>query len=638
VPSRTRTSGPRLTFAVGLDFVILLIAAAGLLLELSGGFRTDLAGVPISAHGGGRAFGVAIVLAVVRLLVARTQPVLGLTVDRRRAWWRRVYRPDAWIVANPTPLRPSHVLWAACGLVAVGAVLLHEQVAHMRSVPDLGDPLFSVWRLNWVFHQIQGDPRPLFDTNIYYPHPLTLTYSDSMLLPALMHLPLVVIGLHPVVAYNVLLMSAFVVSGLAVFLLVAHLTGSRQAAFVSAVMFGFYPYRFEHYSHLELQMMMWMPLALLALHRFVETARLRYALATAAGIVAQLYSAMYYTVFFALYLLPVTAILLLVKRAPIRRLLPGAIAAGVLAAICAFPLMRVYEAAQGEKGERDVSAVMYYSATPADYFHAHYRSVLYGRVIKSEHPERALFPGVMALGLATAGLVPPLGPMSLVYGAGMAFAWESSLGYNGTLYPLFYKWLSPVRGMRVASRFSVLVGLSLAMFAGFGVRRLLARCSRSWQRQALVVGLTALIALDVSARLGLEPVWDAPPPIYASLPRSPKTVLAEFPIRQHVGNFTESIPFMYFSLWHWSNMIDGYSGFSPRDYADLVSRVEEVPAPRAIDALRGAGVTHVTFTCALYYSPEGCEQLLTEIEASPHFHRLVRLRWQGSSSALYEFR
>jgi hypothetical protein len=152
------------------------------------------------------------------------------------------------------------------------------------------------------------------------------------------------------------------------------------------------------------------------------------------------------------------------------------------------------------------------------------------------------------------------------------------------------------------------------------------------------VGLTALIALDVSARLGLEPVWDAPPPIYASLPRSPKTVLAEFPIRQHVGNFTESIPFMYFSLWHWSNMIDGYSGFSPRDYADLVSRVEEVPAPRAIDALRGAGVTHVTFTCALYYSPEGCEQLLTEIEASPHFHRLVRLRWQGSSSALYEFR
>ncbi|HWB31165.1 MAG TPA: hypothetical protein VG736_11735 [Vicinamibacterales bacterium] len=631
---RGRTS----TLAFALDLAALLLIAAGVLIELTGGFRIDIAGVQVSAHGGGRAFGAALLLIAARVLVDRAQPVLGLTRDHWRALWRRVYRPDAWIVPDPSPTRPSHVLWAACGLMAVGAVLLHEQLAHMRSVPDLGDPLFSVWRLNWVFHQLQGDPRPLFDTNIYYPHPLTLTYSDSMLLPALMHAPLIAAGLHPVVAYNVLFMSAFVLSGLAVFLLVAHLTGSRQAAFISATIFGFYPYRFEHYSHLELQMMMWMPLALLALHRFVETARLRYALAAAAATVAQLYSTMYYTVFFVLYLVPVTAILVRVKRAPIRRLVPGTIVAGVLAAMCAFPLMRVYEAAQGEKGERDVNAVMYYSATPADYFHAHYRSVLYGRVIKSEHPERALFPGVMALGLATAGLVPPLGPLSLVYGAGMAFAWESSLGYNGTLYPLFYKWLSPVRGMRVASRFSVLVGLSLAIFAGFGVRRLLERCPRPWQRQALVAGLTALIAIDVSARLGLEPVWDAPPPIYESVPRSPKTVLAEFPIRQHVGSFTESVPFMYFSLWHWSNMIDGYSGFSPRDYADLVTRVEDVPEPQAIDALRAAGVTHVTFSCALYYSPEGCEELLTQVEASPHFRRLVRLRWHGSTAALYELR
>jgi hypothetical protein len=622
--------------AVGLDLIIFIVAAAGVVIELTGGFRTDIAGVQISARGSSRAFSLALVLAAIRFIAFRTPPVLGLTRDRWRAQWQRLYQPDAWIVQESSPLRASHVLWAACGLIAVGAVLLHEQVLHMRSVPDLGDPLFSVWRLNWVFHQIQGDPRPLFDTNIYYPHPLTLTYSDSMLLPALMHVPLILVGLQPVVSYNILFMSAFVLSGLAVFLLVAHLTGSRQAAFISAMIFGFYPYRFEHYSHLELQMMMWMPLALLALHRFIETARLRYALAAGAATVAQLYSTMYYTVFFVLYLVPVVAILLCVRRAPIRRLLPGAIVAGVLAAICAFPLMRVYEAAQGEKGERDINAVKYYSATPADYFQAHDRSVLYRRVLRSEHPERALFPGAMALGLATAGLVPPLGPLSLVYGAGMAFAWESSLGFNGVLYPLFYDWLSPVRGMRVASRFSVLVGLSLAIFAGFGARRLLARCRTARQRQVLVAGLTALIAVDVWPHLGLEPVWDGPPPIYASLPRSPTVVLAEFPMRQHVGDFTESVPFMYFSLWHWSNMIDGYSGFSPRDYSDLVKRVEDVPDPQAIEALRGAGVTHVTFSCALYYSPEGCEQLLTAVEASPHFRRLVRLRWRGSSSALYE--
>ena len=41
---------------------------------------------------------------------------------------------------------------------------------------------------------------------------------------------------------------------MAMYLLSAHLTGSPRAAFVSAVLFGFYPFRFEHYSHLELQM------------------------------------------------------------------------------------------------------------------------------------------------------------------------------------------------------------------------------------------------------------------------------------------------------------------------------------------------------------------------------------------------
>jgi hypothetical protein len=46
----------------------------------------------------------------------------------------------------------------------------------------------------------------------------------------------------------------------------------------------------------------------------------------------------------------------------------------------------------------------------------------------------------------------------------------------------------------------------------------------------------------------------------------------------------------------------------------------------------------VTFNCALYYSPDGCEQMLTAVEASPHFQRLVRVRWRGSSAALYELR
>ncbi len=144
----------------------------------------------------------------------------------------------------------------------------------LYAVPDLGDPLFSIWRIGWVFRQLGGDPRPLFDGNIFHPERFTLAFSDAMLLPSLTTAPLLWAGVHPVVAYNLVFVSSFLLSGLAAYLVVRRLTGSAPAAFVSALLFGFYPYRFEHYSHFELQMTYWMPLALLALHRFTESRRL----------------------------------------------------------------------------------------------------------------------------------------------------------------------------------------------------------------------------------------------------------------------------------------------------------------------------------------------------------------------------
>ena len=83
-----------------------------------------------------------------------------------------------------------------------------------------------------------SDPRHLFDANIFYPERFTLTFSDPVILPALTASPLLAGGVHPVVAYNLLLMSGFWFSGFAVYLLVRHLTGSSRAAFVAALTYA----------------------------------------------------------------------------------------------------------------------------------------------------------------------------------------------------------------------------------------------------------------------------------------------------------------------------------------------------------------------------------------------------------------
>lgn len=504
----------------------------------------------------------------------------------------------------------------------------------MDSVPDLGDPLFSIWRFGWVYHKLLGDPRPLFSPNIFHPHQLTLTYSDSMLLPALTTVPLLALGLHPVIAYNVVLVCSFVVSAFAMYLLVERLSGSPGAAFISALLFGFYPYRFEHYSHFELQMTYCMPLALLALHRFMTTARVRDAVTAGILSAAQLYCSMYYAVFFTFYVAALLLIIGLLARPRLRQLLGPAAIAGALALLLAWPLARAYSAAH--LGDREVPTVTLYSATVSDYLRAPSRSAMWAdHGLPGRQAERALFPGVMALLLAAIALVPPLGVTRAAYAGALLVAFEVSRGFNSPPYPYLYEWLPFVRGLRVPARSSILVGLSLALLAGFGVRRLLAGRSR-WVSRGVLGVLTVAIAIDLRPALRLQPVWPEPPPIYGLVAGSQDVVLAEFPFGGKPHGFTANVPFMYFSLWHWAQMINGYSGRYPPNHVEFEAAIQEFPHPPTIDLLRARGATHVSVNCALYRG--GCDRLCERLDAMPEFRLVSSGKWQGQPVRLYELK
>jgi hypothetical protein len=525
----------------------------------------------------------------------------------------------------------KHAALASLGIALVLVVILHEQVRHPASVPDLGDPLFSMWRTGWVNHQLVTDPRHLFDANIFHPERLTLTLSDPIVLPALTAAPLLAVGLPPAVAYNLLLFSGFWFSGIAVYLLVHRLTGSARAAFIAGLTYACYSYRFEHYSHLELQMTQWMPLALLALHLFVATGRWPYALALAMAGVAQLYSSMYYAVFFLVYAAAVGVGLLAVHRPRLGRLLPPLAVCGVLAALLAWPLARAFTAAEPMKGIRGEEEVRSYSARPSDYLRANKYSVLWSSVLRRPVPERTLFPGAAPLALAAVGVAPPLGALPLIYTAGLLVAFDGSLGLNGVSYPFYYRWLSPFRGLRSPARFAALVGLTLAILAGFGAQRALRwRASPGYQR-AMFAALIAFVMIDAWPALTLTPVWKEPPSFYRTLQKMPRVVLAEFPVPY---DETLNIPFMYFSLWHWQPMVNGYSGFIPMSYADLTKALVPFPAPSALAALRAHGVTYLTVNCGLGY--EGCEETLRRMRQSPSLRLLDDATWEGHAVDLFE--
>ena len=123
------------------------------------------------------------------------------------------------------------------GLTLLTLAAFQQQVRDLYAVPDRGDPLFSIWRMAWVRHQLSTDPRHLFDANIFYPLRATLTYSDSMILPALATAPLSWLRVHPVVAYNIALLASFVCPGVAAYVLARGLGTEPLGAWIAAVAF-----------------------------------------------------------------------------------------------------------------------------------------------------------------------------------------------------------------------------------------------------------------------------------------------------------------------------------------------------------------------------------------------------------------
>ena len=99
------------------------------------------------------------------------------------------------------------------------ALMAWQQLSAFYAVGDTGDPLFSVWRLSWVAHQLPRDPLHLFDANIFFPELRTLAYSDAMLATSLMAAPLLWLGVHQLVVYNTVLLLSFAASGVAMYAL-----------------------------------------------------------------------------------------------------------------------------------------------------------------------------------------------------------------------------------------------------------------------------------------------------------------------------------------------------------------------------------------------------------------------------------
>jgi hypothetical protein len=497
---------------------------------------------------------------------------------------------------------------------ALAAVLTYPQVRHLgTSVPFHPDPYFSMWRLNWVAHALVEHPTRLFEANIFYPAHDTLAYSDAMLLPGILLAPLFLAGVNAVAVYNVTLLGAMVLSALAAFALARTLTNSVPAGIVAGTIYAFAPYRFDHYMHLELQIVFWVPVGLIAVHRISDTARLRDGLGFGAMMVAQAFSCLYIALFFTAYCAVFIPALWLVRSGRSRRLgvAPLAVAAGLtLAAVSPYAL--VYARASRSVGTRTRDDVQHYGSTVANFAAAPPMNRLYGASTSGlGADELYLFPGVAAIALAVVGAVASRARPRLAYLAALAAVWELSRGFNGTVYPWLFSHVMPLHALRSPARIGILANLSLAVLSAYGVSWILARVPPR-RRAALSAAVVLVLAAEYASAPDLA---GAPSPglVDTWLSRQPPAVLVELPLASpDTGWHSQDFLFMYQGLGHRQRMINGYSGFPPGSYYDMLEEMRTFPDDRSMRALAERHVDYVVLRGGTY-RPERWTELVGQV-------------------------
>ena len=521
--------------------------------------------------------------------------------------------------------RSSYPLLSVLGLlIALTVLLTWPQALHLGTkVAAHDDPLFSVWRLAWVAHILPADPSRLFDANIFYPHVRTLAYSDAMLFESLLAAPWLWADVNPILVYNLLLLAAIVSSGMGMFVLVRYLTHDPDAALVSAVIFTVVPYRIEHFMHLELQWTVWMPLALWAVHRAVEEGSVRFGLVAGLLLWLQMISSVYYGAFLGVIVGALAGLLVVWNPRLTRAALVPLGVCVLVATVLTLPYAVPYIENARALGPRDPAEIATFSARPDSYFLTPQQNWLWGwTAFKFGGNELHLFPGLAAISLALFAIWRQPRRLSWIYITLAVLAAALSLGSNLPLYRWLNDHLWVSRGFRAPARFAILASCALAVLAGFGFQTLRRLAALRFMRRGLLVTVLVLIGLECgSAPMILADVPTRIPDVYRFLRTLDRSVIVEFPM----VDYDMTPQFMYGSIFHWHQMVNGYSGFTPPDYQKTRERMRSFPDDAAIGRLRELEVRYVVIHQA-YYKPDDYADLMERIIRRPELHAIGHYR------------
>jgi hypothetical protein len=503
---------------------------------------------------------------------------------------------------EPVVPRPSRVReWVTALLVGALAVtaLTYPLVPRMGNMARYdGDAKFGLWNVAWIGHALLTQPTHLFDANIFFPHTGTLAYSELNLVAGFLGFPGYAITHNPFVALNSAIAIALFLTFVLTWALVRRLTGSAGAGLVAAMGFAFCPNIPSRSGELQLLMTFGIPLVFLAFHRFHERPNVWRSVGLGAALAVCGLACAYYGLFTATAL----ALISLVMADRRRAYWTGLGGALITMLLILAPIVMPYTAARRAVAAPQAAPadrLVEWAARPADFLtsptfaDSWLRPAVQRTLGASTDP---MFPGLIVLALAAIAIAKERHRTTIAYLAIAVFALWAAFGPRLLLYTVVAKIIPGMALLRAPVRYGILVSFALAILAGYGARRL------ARGRIAITAALVLVTAMELAVwgGPGTTPGWTlAPMPVVpqayrllASLPPGP---VVEFPFPYKRTDFHRHLVPMFWSVFHWQPLVNGYSDVVPQDFRDIAVPINAFPDAASFEILRARQVRYVVW-------------------------------------------
>jgi hypothetical protein len=221
-----------------------------------------------------------------------------------------------------------------------------------------------------------------------------------------------------------------------------------------------------------------------------------------------------------------------------------------------------------------------------------------------------------------------------IYLALVAIAVELSLGFNSSVYRWLHGHMWTMQAFRAPARFAIVACCGLAVLAGFGYKYLDERITQSAIRRALRVTVLAMVGVECgSSPMLLTDVPGQVPDIYKFLRGIDRSVVVELPME----DWDLSPVYMFWSTRHWNPLVNGYSGFSPPDYRETLTRMRTFPGKPAIERLQSLNVRYI-LVHESYYKQRDFAAMMLQLLRQPAVIPTGHFRDSAGNTHVFELK